>query len=201
MMKFTARFLLLFAMVGIYTTPAWALITTDNTDPNEFAVKQTLQYATYNCTVSMSGVRVPAAGTSGANVVEDIVLPFKGSIVGMSMAFQNAITAGGVTAEVAINRTGTGIQCAADCNTARTATGAAGSTGTQFAYVTQPRGKTRTVQGFRAESDEQQKHNTANPYGYTTPIAAGDRINVLLTTTNNLAPLENDVLITVEVLQ
>ena len=193
--------LLTVGVMLLWSSSAYALIVTPNTDPDNFESRTTRAFATQDLTSSMSSVYIPVSGAAGNMEVRDSALSHKGAIVGMSIALARPLAAGGVTAEITINRAGTGIQAVVDGGPTRAAVGSAGSTGTQFGYIQHPRGETQTRQGFRASTDEEQKHDRSNPFGVTTALAVGDRLGVVITTSSDIAPGGNDIVVSVDATQ
>lgn len=188
------------------TSDAFALVRTRNVDIDEggFGYKVAYQFATENVGASRSAVEIHTAGETGSGEVSYYyTMPFKGSIVAVSIASSSALTDGSATADVTINGAVTGIRVALDGG-ATTLWDKSGEKAdhTQYNY--------RTIQ-FDDDSPEDwggtcgqgaQACQSGYEYGKATPLVAGDRIGVKLTTSSGLAPADSaEFNITVMVLQ
>lgn len=206
--------LFLLLMLGLCNS-ANALITTDNVDRDAFQYEVTYSFATRDVGASKTGVElytIPIPSASTATMEDGIkyrvvsrgsTATYQGRIVGMSVYMGQTCTAGSATFDVTINGNATGIQAVVDSDTARSATGITGSTGTQYSYIRHDRTQDSVEQGFRQERaiDSTTYNSADNYYGRATPLVAGDRIGVKMTTSSSFTPTDSDVVITVYVLE
>ena len=193
---FISLFLLIFSL---FSSSAFALLVTDNTDEDNFLYQAPYNFATSNLTASVTLGRVSVM----SNPFQDnfyYVVPRDARITGISVASDRPITAGGATFDVTINDKLTGVQAWIQPNTI-TALGNTGSAGTQYGYIRQYRNETAAAIGFRRSGNKGYYHNADNPYGKATPLVAGDRIGVKVTSSSGLLPITCDYIITIYVLQ
>ena len=199
-------------LVVSYQT-AYGLLVTDNTDKDKFQYEVTYRFASSDFTQSMTAAEVPAIslnGTGQSNPTRDVfytVVPRDGKVVGMSVAARDAITSGSATFDVTINGLVTGVQTLLEdapvtTVNARTALGTTGGSGTTWSFIRQDRNDTNAARGFRTTNNStNDRHNADNPFGRATPISAGNRIGVRVTTSSGLYPLTNAYTVTVYVLE
>ena len=189
----------------IVTPSAFALIRTRNVDidTGEFGYKVPYQFASTNV-----GGAVTAGELATDATISNIyyyTMPFKGSIVGVSIAVNAAITAGSITADVTINGTVTGVRTAIDAG--------AQEVWSKSGQLADHRQYNYQFIAFDDDSPEDwggtcglgaQSCSAGYEYGRATPLVAGDRIGVRLTTSPakpQLAPATTEVNVTVMVLQ
>ena len=181
-------------------SPAFALLVTDNVDRDKFQYEIGYTFSTDDIGASKTAIEIPNVhGTSQFNFY--YVIPRDARIVGMSTAGSQVCTVGSATFDVTINGTVTGIQNVVDEGASRSAVGNSGSTGSQYSYIRQDRAEDIVSRGFRPADDKTDIHDTTYPYGKATPLSAGNRIGVKVTTSSNFTPTNADYVITVYVLQ
>lgn len=193
------RLAVMLAIFSLFPVNAFALLVTDNVDKTEFKYEVGYRFATSDLQASLTAAEIPVIPDATQHNFYYVV-PRDGRVVGISVAGNNALSAGGATFDVTINGTVTGIQTVIE-SPARTALGESGSSGTQFAYMRQDRAQTASVRGFRSAIDTTSKHDTDNPYGRATPITAGNRIGVRVTTSSTWSPATLDYIVTIYVLE
>lgn len=196
---------ILVSLLLLFTSPAFALIVTDNVDKADFLYEVAFGYATSDLDANSIDWEI--------NVVPDLassyyyVVSRDGRIVGMSVSGDAAVTAGAATFDITINGLVTGVQAVLEPTTeatARIAVGTSGSADPRYAYIRQDRADTAAAQGFRVvyTTDKADFHDVDNPYGRATPLVAGNRVGVLVNTTANFAPNSStDYVITIYVLE
>ena len=183
----------------IVTPSAFALIRTRNVDIDDggFGYKVSYQFATTDVGGGQTAIELPTDAT--INNQYYYTMPFKGSIVGISIASNTAITRGSVTADVTINGAVTGVRTALDGGaTAKWSRSGQVADHRQFNYNT-ILFDTDIPDDFGGGT-----HDTIHPYGKATALTAGDRIGVKLTTSTgagSLLPGTAEMNITVMVLQ
>ena len=194
-------FLLVITLL-LWATPASALIRTRNVDAKDygsgeskFKYKVAYTFATTNVGDSLTASQLSVDAT--ITDVDFYIMPFKGTIVGISIGSSAALTAGSVTADVTINGTVTGV---------RTALDAGGSTRHNqsglLAAHTQYNLNTLAYDDDSPPDWGGAKHDDTHLYGKATALAAGDRLGVKLTTSSAFAPdLSSEINITVIILQ
>lgn len=187
-----------------FTTPAHALLNTDNVDETKFQYRVAYTFGTGNIVASETRAEMYTYPGYTNALMKAHVVTRPANIVGMSVAGNAVLTAGEATFDVTVNGTITGIQVSLDPYTARSAAGTAGSTGSQYGYIEQDRDETAVPRGFRSVGDIRSWSyggDYDHRYGYATALAAGDRLGVVATTNSTLAPLTNDYTINVYVLE
>ena len=185
----------------VLTTPLFALMTTENVDKDKFDYEVAFTFATSDMGTSYTAQEIPVSQTTSMLNNFYYVVPRDGSIVGISVAGNIVLGAGAATFDVTINGTVTGVQTVIEYSPVRTALGNSGASGSQYAYMRQDRAETASSQGFRQSSDKSDYHNVDNPFGRATPVSAGDRIGVKVTTNSGLSPTTADYVVTVYVLE
>lgn len=188
------------------TSSAFALIRTRNVDIDEggFGYKVAYGFATNDVGLSRSAVEIPNDATLGVTTGHNFyyTMPFKGSIVGVSIAANQELTTGGLTADVTINGTITGVRVALD--------GGAATLWSRSGLKADHKQFNFQTIAFDDDSPEDwggtcglgsQACVTGYEYGRATPLVAGDRIGVRVTTSSNLNPVTIDFNVTVMVLQ
>ena len=196
-------FLLVITLLCLWVTPAFALIRTRNVEADDygsgdskFDYKVAYQFATGNVAASTSATAMPvpdnvAMGTQNYYYA----MPFKGSIVGISIASYTALTGGSATAEVTINGVVTGVRTALN------------SPGTARDY---PSGLVTAHSRVNANTlayDDDSPPNwggawhraTTHEYGKATSLVVGDRLGVNIETSSGVNA--TDYVVTVIVLQ
>lgn len=193
---FVSLFFLIFSLIS---SSAFALIVTDNTDEDNFLYEVPYQFATSNLAASLTASAFPIISTTVNNT--GYLLLRAGKIVGISVAGDGVYTGtGGATFDVTINGTVTGVQGWIQ-NTTISALGNTGSAGPQYSYIRQYRNEIKSALGFRKNDATGDWHNRDNPYGKATPLVAGDRIGVKVTTSSGWGVNTNDYVVTVYVLE
>lgn len=183
----------------ILPVSAFALIVTDSVDKDSFGYEVAYRFATSDLQASLTAAEVPVIpGAAQHNFYYTIHRD--GKVVGISVAGNDPVAVGGATFDVTINGTITGVQTVVE-SPARAALGATGSSGTQFAYMRQDRAETNSARGFRASGDRAGLHNTDHPYGRATPLTAGSRIGVAVTTSATWVDTTADYIVTIYVLE
>lgn len=192
--------LILASLFAIGLCPsAFALLVTDNVDKDSFQYEVPYSFATNNLAASQTAVEFPiTAGAVQNNYYWTV--PRSGKIVGIAVSGNNAVTAGGATFDITINGNVTGIQTVIE-SPARSAAGNTGSSGTQYAYMRQDRSETAASRGFKVSSPSADRHDADNPYGRATPLSAGNRVGVKVTTNSAFTPTTIDYVVTVYVLE
>lgn len=177
----------------------FALLVTDNVDKDSFQYEVAYRFTTADLAASQTAAEVPViSGAVQHNFYYTI--PRSGKIVGIAVSGNAEITAGGATFDITINGNVTGVQTVIE-SPARSAVGNTGSSGPQYAYMRQDRAETAASGGFRASGSTADKHNADNPYGRATPLSAGNRVGVKVTTNSSFAPTTIDYVVTVYVLE
>jgi hypothetical protein len=178
--------------------PVSALITTENVDKDTFQYEVPYAFATTDMGAAQTVAEITVSpAVSGYYYT----IPRSGRLVGISVAANTAVTSGGATFDVTINSYVTGIQTVLQSGTARTAVGNSGAGGTTYAYMRQDRSETAASRGFRVSSDRASYHNAENSFGKATPLVAGDRIGVKVTTSSGFAPMTSDYFVVIYVLE
>jgi len=188
---------LFFLIFSLVSSSAFALLVTDNTDSDNFLYEVPYVFSSADVTASITA---QALIINRYNNASGYTLLRDGKLVGISIAGDMACTAGGATFDVTINGEVTGVQAYIQ-NSTLTALGNSGSAGEQYSYMRQYRNETNAAQGFRRNIIDSAYHNADNPYGRATPLSAGDRIGVKITTSSNFAPSGADYVVTVYVLE
>lgn len=187
------HFLLASLFLLVMSTPAFALIVTDNVDETDFMYEVAYPFATNDLAVSQTAVEIPIIpGADDHNFYFGV--PRAGRIVGMAVTATTDVAAGAATFDVTINGTVTGVQTVLEVQqtSARSAAGNSGSAGSRVAYIRQDRDETNAAQGFRGVNDRSTSfHDSDNVYGRATPISAGDRIGVRVTSSSGLSPVQD----------
>ena len=186
---------LFFLIFSLVSSSAFALLVTDNTDSDNFLYQQGFDFSTSDLTVSKTQVAIPINSTLTG--LSEYTLLRDGKLVGISVATSAACTVGGATFDVTINGNVTGVQAWIQKTTV-SAVGNSGSAGAQYSYIRQYRNETAAPKGFGIGGA---KHNADNPYGKATPLVAGDRIGVKLTTNSTFAPDNMDAVVVVYILE
>lgn len=183
-------------------SPAWALIVTDNVDKDSFGYEVAYQFATNDLGASYTANNMPIRAS--ASIADNFyVVPRDGYILGLSVAGNVACTAGAATFDVTINEQVTGIQAVIEDRIGtvdRTAVGTSGAAGERWAYIWQPRGQDVTSQGFRGSGGVgclADLYNNEHPYGKATPLTAGNRIGVKVTTSSGFTPTAADYIVVI----
>lgn len=198
------KIILLLVITLLWVEPAFALIRTRNVDIDEggFQYKVAYQFAT----TDVGAVLDAAELCTDATITNQLyyTMPFKGSIVGISIASNAALTNGSMTADVTINGIVTGVRTAID--------GQGAAKDVRAGEVTAHTTYNYNTILFDDDSPPDWGggyHDTKRVYGKATPLSAGDRIGVKLSTTGDLettastilAPTTNEVNVTVMILQ
>jgi len=195
------KFVLFFLFLLVFCGSAQALIVTDNVDKTDFLYEVPYIFATSDIASSQTAVTLPIQ-IGQTNQVFYYTVPRDGYLVGISSATNAAFTGGAATFDVTINNTVTGVQSVLQVGNERTAVGNSGSGGTTYGYMRQDRAETAAALGFKHKgSTSSYYHNADNPYGRATPLTAGDRIGVKMTTSSGIAPTGDDVVVVVYVLE
>ena len=201
-MKKILCFFLSITFLSIVTPSAFALIRTRNVDIDDggFGYKVAYQFSTNNVGAGQTAIEVTTNAVDGQLYY---TIPFKGSIIGVSIASSAALTNGSATADVTINGTVTGVRVALDGG-ATTLWAKSGELADHRQY------NYRTI-AFDDDSPENwggtcgqgaQSCQSGYEYGKATPLVAGDRIGVKLTTSSSVLPTGTaEFTITVMVLQ
>jgi hypothetical protein len=92
-------------------TTVKAVLQTEHDNDGEHTFKMPLHFQQDNVAASQSAVALPVCGTSAVNEIE---MPWAGSIVGISVLSNDARTADTLTVDATINGTVTGLQAALD---------------------------------------------------------------------------------------
>lgn len=98
------------------------------------AAVQALLFNQANATASQSAVAIPVVGDATIN---EVVMPWAGAVVGISVTVENARTAGTLTVDATINGTATGHQAIVN------------ATNTQYAYNAQSKDANQFSAGQR----------------------------------------------------
>ena len=196
MKKLVFTFLFLFAIC----VPAFALLVTDSTDEENFQYLVAYKFATEDLAANVSNVNIPIIPRK-AGVNFFYVLPKGGKVVGISVAGNmGLLPTEAATFDVTINGQTTGVQTVLE-KVARSAVGNVGSSGENYAYMRQYRNETKVAKGFRRGfHDDYNFYNEEQPYGRATPLSAGNRIGVQVTT-SSAGHADNDVVAVVYVLE
>lgn len=190
--------LLSISLLLLVSNPVYALIETENVDRDEFQYEVGYQFATGDLQASQSAVEIPVIVDLGHNF--DLVVPRKGSLVGMSVAGNAACATGAATFDVTIAGTVTGIQTVIEPtagSSAQTATGVGGAAGPQYAYIRKVREDSPVARGFRHTYDRNSFHDADHVYGKATALSAGNRIGVKVTTSSDFAPTSSDYVVVI----
>ena len=192
------KLLLTLFLLLLVPQSAYPLIVTDNVDRDKFQYEVGYRFSSGDTVASTTSLDVAMeASSTGHNFFYTI--PRDGRVVGMAIAGNEAITTGQATFDITINGQVTGIQTVLE-PIVHSAVGIAGKTGPQYAYIRQDRSESRTAQGFRAEGDIDDIHLVNTPYGKATPLVAGNRIGVQITTSSLYAPVTNAYVVVIYVL-
>lgn len=201
-MKKIVTFLVI-TFLSICVTPAFALIRTENVEvkdygsgESKFKVKVAYTSITEDVGKNTSAANIPIqGGTPGHSF--DHVMPFKGSIVGISIAANEALEAGSITVDASINGTATGFRTALDYSgeSVRHTQSGMLTANTQYNYNTLHWDDTSPPDWGGGW------HDSNHLYGKITELEAGDRVGVLLSTSSDVEPDSVDICVTVIVLQ
>lgn len=183
----------------LVSSSAFALIVTDSTDVDNFLYEVPLQFATKDLAATLTAEKFPTA-TGLTPKSNEYTLLRDGKLVGIAVAGDDDCTAGGATFDVTINGAVTGVQAWISPAPAVSALGMPGTTGKRYSYARQHRADPTTEQGFK-RSIGSYYHSADFPYGKATPLSAGDRIGVKVTTSSGFAPISSDWVATVYVLE
>ncbi len=198
-------FLLVITLLCLWVTPAFALIRTRNVEADDygsgdskFDYKVAYQFATQDVAASISAVAMPVPTANADSTLHKhslyYAMPFKGSIVGISIATYETLTGGSATAEVTINGYVTGVRTALEVSNVRH----------------YPSGLVTTHSRVNANTlayDDDSPPNwgggrhkaVTHPYGKATPLVVGDRIGVNIETSSGVNT--TDYVVTVIILQ
>lgn len=200
-MKRLISIFLLLLVGSLSTNLAFALIVTDNVDKDDFRYEVTYTFSTQDLAVSQTAMEVPI-DTSFVHDNFVYAISRDGRLVGMSIAGDQACTAGAATFDITINSQVTGIQTVIEPAPVRSAVGIGGASGTTYAYIRQDRADTVVSRGFRGADDKSTSfHNTEHQFGRATPLVAGNRVGVRVTTSSAFAPVDSAYVIVVYVLE
>jgi hypothetical protein len=196
--------LLAISLFLLISSPAYALIVTDNVDEVDFQYKVGYTFASDDVAASVVSHEISVAvleTTMHSNFY--YVVPEEGKIIGMAVAGSEAVAAGGgATFDVTINGLVTGVQAIIQ-GASLTALGTpSGSSDVRYSYITQDRDETNAARGFRKGQPTKLDawHDAEHPYGRATPLVAGNRVGVKVTTNSGFAPTGVDYVIVVYVL-
>jgi hypothetical protein len=202
MKKISIGFLFLLAFV-VCVSNASALLVTASCDKDAFQTRTCYEFASTDVAASLTKVDIPIRGTTGGNSVFEYVIPKDARLVGITVSqhVSKLATAGYATYDVTINGTITGLQ-AGISPSVFSAVGSPGTTGTYLAYSSHDRDTIAMEQGFKlANPNTVYRHDSDNPYGKATPLVAGNRIGVKVTTGSAYAPVTADPVIRVYVVE
>ena len=197
----------LFLLIFGVSDSAFALLKTNNVHKEDFKYEVPYFFASEDLTQSMTAIKVGVGAVNGSSTdgFGDnffYVVSRDGFLTGMSVAMSTPLTNGAATFDVTINGTVTGVQVVIEDNPVRTAVGTTGSSGDQFGFIRQDRSDTNAADGFKGDDEfTLSRHNSDNPFGRATPLTAGNRIGLKLTTDSTLLPGHADAIITIYVLQ
>ena len=180
---------------------AHAMIITNDVDRNNFLYQSAYTFSTSDLAATQTAVDLQVG--TGATLANNFyrTVSRDGSVVGISVTGSTPLNVGAATFDITINGTVTGVQTVIEAAPVRTAIGNYGKSDSQFAYMRQDRDETAASRGFRPLGYTADVHNSDNPYGRATPLTAGDRIGVKVTTSSNLSVQTIDYVVTVYVLE
>jgi len=196
------KFMLILVITLLIVPSAHARIRTNNVDAEDygsgdskFDYKVSYVFATKNITQG-NGMTVSIDATETSNTA--YAMPFKGNIVGISIASSAALTKGSATAEVTINGKVTGVRTAIDFP-GNTRANQSGLVTAHSQY---------NVQTINYDTDSVPGNwggdwqGISYPYGEASALEVGDRLGVNLQLSNSHAPVASaDLIITVIILQ
>lgn len=194
-------FLLVITLMFVCVSPAFALIRTRNvevddygTGESKFAYKVAYQFPTSDVTKSATSINLPIDGTITNQYYYG--MPFKGTIVGVSITSNADLSAGSVTADVTVNGTVTGVRTSLDagCNTREYRSGI-------VVDHSQYNAQTISYDDTSPPDWGGGFHDSNHQYGKATPLEVGDQLGVQLSTSVDLAAQTAEMVITVIVLQ
>lgn len=199
-------FLLVITLLCLWALPAFALINTrnveakdDGTGESGFKYKVAYQFATTDVgyTTTAGTVTTTATGTSYY-----YTMPFKGNIVGISIASSAATTAGAATAEVTINGCVTGVRTALGTESVKVDRYGQRTTHTTYNYNTINYDNNQPPDWGGLETDASISGDGGYDYGKASPLEAGDYLGVTLELSSTYAPAtSSEMVITVIILQ
>lgn len=198
------RFILFLVITCFWVMPASAAIRTRNVDFNDegFQYKVPYQFATEDVGENVTETAIPAAAAVRNTPADQYyyAVPYKGNIIGIAIASNTAITAYSVTADVTINGCVTGVRTT--LNSGQTAK--ISSSGEVASHSQSNCNTLDLISGVPDESPPNWgggAYDSYHPYGRATPLVAGDRIGVKITTDNGMRPTSADINVTVFILQ
>ena len=199
------KLLLISLFLLLFVRPVHALITIDNLDFDRFPWQSSYRFASSDLAASLTEAEMPTeASQTNQNLYYTISrgsVAGYGKIIGISVAGNGAIVAGGATFDVTINGCTTGIQAVID-SPVRAALVDSGSTGTTYAYMRQSWNTDVTSRGFKAAYNKGSYHDVDHYYGKATALSAGDRIGIKVSTSSGFLPAgSRDYVATVYVLE
>ncbi len=215
MKKLALVSLFLLVVFGM-AVPAYSEILTNNVDRDKFQYVVPFQFATADVGVTLTTSTLPIIydlGTTGTKTnyyyaiyrgsTDGNTLPAR--IVGMAASGSAACTSGAATFDITINGAQTGIKAVIEPAPNRNAVGLNGATGATYTYIEQYRDDVAVPKGFNMgprASINGDWYNWSYPYGYATPLVAGDRIGVNVTTSSGFLPaLTTDYIVVIYVLE
>jgi len=197
------RFLLVIAILCLCASPAYALIRTRNVDVDDagtgdskFDYKVAYVFATGDVAASTSLTDVPVPMAYVKQQSFYYAMPFKGTIVGVSIASKEALTTGSATVDVTINGTVTGVRTALDADST-----VAYSISGLVATHTQYNASTLAYNDDSPNNLGGGYHDSTHQYGKATELAVGDYLGVQIETSSDIVPAASHYVVTVIILQ
>jgi hypothetical protein len=198
---------LIFAFLFLLTIgniTAKAMITTENVDPDRF------QYVVpyYFATTDLAASRTDELRTVANQYVTYYTIPRDGKIAGIAVYGNTNVTSSGkrATFDITYNGNPTGVKCMVGLEgnnplSEYVAVGGQGKANAIRGYIWQDRLTYVAAQGFTATNDTVSYQTAEYPYGKASPIVAGNKIGVKVTTTSGWTDTGNDYAVVVYILQ